>query len=611
MVVKLSNQIPEEVIEQVREANNIVDVIGEYVQLKKQGRNYFGLCPFHGEKTPSFSVTQEKQIFHCFGCGKGGNVVTFLMEMESFSFYESLEFLAKRAGISLPDNQAENRLSHSGENQTMLDAYEWLTKLYHHLLRFTKDGKAGYSYFKERHINDEAIETFQLGFAPNAKDFIVEFLEKKGFNKQFLIKAGLVSIQEDNTVIDRFRGRIIFPIRNHLGKTVAFGARSMNDQGPKYLNSAESELFHKGKLLYNFDLARRHIRKENEAILFEGYMDAISAYQAGVKNVVATMGTAITEYQAKLLKRYVNDVVICYDGDAAGLEASFKAANLLRNAGCGVKISYLKDGIDPDSFIKEHGGEAFRNQVIRASDTYMSFYMRYFKKDYNLSLEAEKLDYIQKVLVELAMVESSIEREYYLQELSKEFAMTHEALKEELEVISAKVGNNQHKTVENSNTNNMRTTGNYEVRRKLLPAFHNAERSIIYHMLLNEWVTERVQMEIGANFRVDDHKIIVTHLYGFYEAGNAPNVSKFIETITDEHLKQLISEIALLPEMEEISDKALHDYIQIIKEQMSNQSAISMLKEQLKIAEQQSDPLKAAQISQQILEIRRKLKKHS
>lgn len=608
MVVKLSNQIPEEVIEEVRKANDIVDVIGEYVQLTKQGRNYFGLCPFHGEKTPSFSVTQEKQIFHCFGCGKGGNVVTFLMEMESFSFYESLEFLAKRTGISLPESSGQKRFSHSEENQSMLDAYEWLTKLYHHLLRFTKDGKAGYSYFKDRHINDETIEAFQLGFAPNAKDFIVEFLEKKGFNKQLLVKAGLVSLQEDNTVIDRFRGRIIFPIRNHLGKTVAFGARSINDQGPKYLNSSESELFHKGKLLYNFDLAKRYIRKENEAILFEGYMDVISAYQAGVKNVVATMGTAITEHQAKLLKRYVNEVVICYDGDAAGQEASYKAANLLRNAGCEVKVSYLKEGDDPDSFIKEHGGEAFRNQVIRASDTYITFYMRYIKKDYNLSLEAEKLNYIQKVLMELSMVESSIEREYYLQELSKEFEMPIEALREELEGISVKSANKQHKSVENSNT---KKTGNYEVRRKLLPAFHNAERRVIYHMLLNEWVAERVQSEIGANFRVDDHKIIVTHLYGFYEAGNAPDVSKFIENITDEHLKQLITEIVMLPEMEEVIDKALQDYIHIIKEQTDEQSTISELKERLKVAEQESDPLKAAQIGQQILEIRRKLKKNS
>lgn len=605
MVVKLSNQIPEEIIEDVRKANDIVDVVSEYVQLKKQGRNYFGLCPFHGEKSPSFSVTQEKQIFHCFGCGKGGNVVTFLMEIESFSFYESLEFLAKRAEIELPQIGSARKFSHSDENQSILEAYEWLTKLYHHLLKFTKDGKEGYNYFTQRKINDASIETFQLGFAPNVKNFILEFLEKKGFNRQLLVKAGLVTIHEDETASDRFRGRIIFPIRNHLGKTVAFGARSLTDQGPKYLNSSESELFQKSKLLYNFDLAKRHIRKENEAILFEGYMDVISAYQADVKNVVATMGTALTETQAKLMKRYVNQVVICYDGDAAGQEASFKAANLLKKVGCRVKIAYLNEGTDPDSFIMEHGGETFSNQVIRASDTYLTFYMRYIRKNYNLSLEAERLNYIQQVLNELAMVESSLEREYYLQELTKEFEVSMDTLKEELGAIQAKLGTIQDKSKENSYTKNSFTPK----RNKLLPAFHNAERKIIYYMLQNEDVANKVQDELGVSFKLDDHKVIVTHLYAYYEAGNTPDVSKFIEALQDDKLKQLITELTIQSEIDEPSDDALRDYIRIIKEQSSDKDAIRLLKDQLKIAEQQSDPIKAAQIAQKILEIQKKLKK--
>ncbi|MCF3941792.1 DNA primase [Oceanobacillus alkalisoli] len=599
------NQIPEEVIEEVRKANNIVDVVGEYVQLKKQGRNYFGLCPFHGENTPSFSVTQEKQIFHCFGCGKGGNVVTFLMEMESFSFFEAMETLASRSGITLPTTGNEKRSSYSEENQRILEASEWLTKLYNHLLRYTKDGKEGYNYFQDRSILDETIDVFQLGFAPNTKDFIVEFLEKKGFNKQLLIKAGLVSERDDGTVTDRFQGRVIFPIRNHLGKTVAFGGRAIHDQGPKYLNSPESELFQKGRLLYNFDLAKRHIRKENEVILFEGYMDVIAAYQAGIKNVVATLGTALSESQAKLLRRYVNEVIICYDGDDAGKEASFKAAGMLRQAGCTVKVAYLKDGNDPDTFINEHGGEAFHDQIIRASDTYMTFLMRYYKKDYNLSLEADKLNYIQKVLKELSTVESSLEREYYLQELGKEFTMSLDVLKEELGTIQAKYGNQPDKTSENRYTSN---TVILSKKRKLLPAYQNAERKILYYMMQNEWVADRVQEEIGANFRVDDHKIIVTYLYAFYEDGNSPDISKFLESINDDRLKQLISEIAMSPEVDEISEEALGDYIRMVNTESSDKGVIQSLKEQLKIAEQQSDPIKAAQIAEEILQIQRKLK---
>ncbi|MCG5103072.1 DNA primase [Oceanobacillus alkalisoli] len=599
------NQIPEEVIEEVRKANNIVDVVGEYVQLKKQGRNYFGLCPFHGENTPSFSVTQEKQIFHCFGCGKGGNVVTFLMEMESFSFFEAMETLASRSGITLPTTGNEKRSSYSEENQRILEASEWLTKLYNHLLRYTKDGKEGYNYFQDRSILDETIDVFQLGFAPNTKDFIVEFLEKKGFNKQLLIKAGLVSERDDGTVTDRFQGRVIFPIRNHLGKTVAFGGRAIHDQGPKYLNSPESELFQKGRLLYNFDLAKRHIRKENEVILFEGYMDVIAAYQAGIKNVVATLGTALSESQAKLLRRYVNEVIICYDGDDAGQEASFKAAGMLRQAGCTVKVAYLKDGNDPDTFINEHGGEAFHDQIIRASDTYMTFLMRYYKKDYNLSLEADKLNYIQKVLKELSTVESSLEREYYLQELGKEFTMSLDVLKEELGTIQAKYGNQPDKTSENRYTSN---TVILSKKRKLLPAYQNAERKILYYMMQNEWVADRVQEELGANFRVDDHKIIVTYLYAFYEDGNSPDISKFLESINDDRLKQLISEIAMSPEVDEISEEALGDYIRMVNTESSDKGVIQSLKEQLKIAEQQSDPIKAAQIAEEILQIQRKLK---
>src|SRR5690625_174498 len=370
MVMSMLRKIPEEKIEEVRKANDIVDVISEYVQLKKQGRNFFGLCPFHGEKTPSFSVTPEKQIFYCFGCKKGGNVLTFLMELENYSFYESIKILAEKSGIDLPQTHTTEETTLSQENQNVLSAHDWLTKLYHHLLRYTQDGKEGYEYFKNRGINDESIDQFELGFAPVVKGFTAEFLEGKGFHQQLLIKAGLLNLLDDNSVADRFAGRVIFPIRNHLGKTVAFGGRAIAGQQPKYINSSESELFQKNRLLFNFDLAKRQIRKENEVILFEGQMDVISAYQAGVKNVVATLGTSLTDNQAKLLKRYVDTVILCYDGDQAGINASFKAANMLRQVGCVVKITNLEKDTDPDSYINEFGAESFKKNIIRASDTY-------------------------------------------------------------------------------------------------------------------------------------------------------------------------------------------------------------------------------------------------
>lgn len=605
MVVMMANQIPKEVIEQVREANDVVDVVGEYVQLKKQGRNYVGLCPFHGEKTPSFTVTQEKQIFHCFGCGKGGNVISFMKEIESFSFYEAVKFLADKGGITLPDTGIEKEFSMSEENQSILAAHDWLTKLYHHLLKFTKDGKEGYRYLKERGIDDEAIETFQMGFAPNAKEFIPEFLAKKGFQQHLLVKAGILSELNDNHVTDRFRGRVIFPIRNHIGKTVAFGGRSIGDQEPKYLNSPENELFQKGKLLYNFDLAKKHIRKENQAVLFEGYMDVISAYQAGVKNVVATLGTALTEPQAKLLNRYVDTVIICYDGDKAGLEATYKAANLLQKVGCSIKVAHLENDMDPDSYIRSYGPDAFKTKVIKASDTYMNFYMRFLKKDFNLNLEGDRIKYIEHILQELAMIESSIEREYYLQELSSEFNISIETLTSEMQEYRQKQGisrDNQHKNRYTNNTTQSRRT------QKLFPAYYNAERKLISYMLQESRIMEKVRDELGAGFNVDDHKIIATHLYAFYEDDQSPDIGLFIEKLQDDRLKQLVVEMAMLPIIDDISDKEINDYVRIIQHQSNDSMNIKSLKEQQKLAEQQSDPLKAAQIAMQIIEIQKMLK---
>ncbi|GAB3050934.1 DNA primase [Virgibacillus ainsalahensis] len=602
----MANQVPEEVIEEVRKTNDIVDVIGEYVQLKKQGRNYFGLCPFHGEKTPSFSVTEEKQIFHCFGCGKGGNVLTFVMEMENYSFYEALKFLSDRSGVELPESGIRKETTLSQENQSILSAYEWLTKLYHHLLRHTKDGKEGYSYFKDRGLDDETIEVFQLGFAPNLKDFIKEFLEKKGFHQQLLVKAGLLSLKDDNSVSDRFRGRVIFPIRNHLGKTIGFGGRTITEQEPKYLNSSESELFQKGKLLYNFDLAKKYIRKESEAVLFEGYMDVISAYQAGVKNTVATLGTSLTEIQAKLLKRYVDTVILCYDGDDAGLDATYKAANLLRQVGAEVKVAHLTGDMDPDNFIENYGAEAFKNQIIKASDTFMSFYMRYLKKDYNLSLEGDRIKYIEVVLKQLAMIDSSVEREHYLKELSTEYNITMDTLLEEIQLHREKRGFHKDKREKNSYTN--RAVNAYKGE-KLLPAYYNAERKLISYMLQDSYIAEKAQEEIGAAFTMDEHKIIATHLYAFYEEGHPADVSLFIERLTDQKAKQLVVEIAMNPTLDDISDREINDYIRMIRAETNDKSNIKTLKEQQKLAEQQNDPLKAAQIAMQIIEIQKQFKK--
>ncbi|MEN1970506.1 DNA primase [Lentibacillus sp. N15] len=598
--------IPKDVVEKIQKGNDIVDVISEYVQLKKRGKNYVGLCPFHGEKTPSFTVTQDKQIFRCFGCGKGGNIINFIMEMESYSFYDALKLLAEKSGVELPETNISQKGSLSEENQSILSANEWLQKLYHHLLRFTKDGKEGYQYFIDRGIAEETIDQFQLGFAPNAKEFVAEFLEKKGFHQQMLVKAGLLSMRDDHTVVDRFRGRVMFPIRNHLGKTVAFGGRAIADQEPKYLNSPESDLFQKGKLLFNFDQAKKHIRSTGEVVLFEGYMDVISAFQAGIKNVIATLGTSLTENQAKLLRRYVDTVIICYDSDHAGIEAAYKAANLLRQTGCTVKIARMEDEMDPDDYIKLYGGEKFTNRVIKASDTYMSFFMRYMKQNYNVKLEGDRINYIEVILKQLAMVDNAVEREYYLKEISAEYDLSMDTLNQEIQKFRQNLGVKKDKQEQKRDTT---YNGKFLLSsKKLLPAFHNAERQLIAYMLKDAAITDKVQEAIGGSFNVEMHQVITTHLYAYYEEGHPADVSLFIDRLADDNIKQAVIEIAMIPLNDDISNQEINDYIRIIQAENRDMATIRKLKAEQRRAEQQSDPIKAAKIAMEIIEIQKQLK---
>ncbi|MDC3413362.1 DNA primase [Aquibacillus sp. 3ASR75-11] len=601
----MAGQLPDETVEEIRKSNDIVDIVGDYVQLKRQGRNFFGLCPFHGEKTPSFSVTPDKQIFHCFGCGKGGNAITFIMEIEGFSFVQAIKYLAGKSGYHLSDSfLAEgNQSKPSKESQDVLQAFEWLTKLYHHLLRHSKDGKEGYHYLKERGFSDETIDTFQLGFSPKSKTFIMQFLEKKGFHPQSMVKAGVLTTTSDNEVVDRFQGRIIYPIKNHLGKPIAYGGRTISDQSPKYLNSPETELFQKGRLLYNFDLARSHIRKEGKVVLFEGYMDVISAYQAGIKNSVATLGTSITETQAKLLRRYVESVVICYDSDQAGILASYKAAKLLRKTGCNVSVAKMEDGMDPDDYIKKYGPEKFTKDVIAVSDTYMAFIMRYLKKDYNLNLEGDRIQYVENVLDEIALLDRPVEREHFLKELANEFELSVQTLSQEIRSRRAMTGLSQDKAARISHTNKKGLFQN----NKLLPAYQNAERQLIAYMLRDPTIAEKVQENLGGSFNIEDHKIIVTYLYAFYEEGYPADVSSFVERLPDASIRSLVVQLAMLPTDEEVSEREIFDYIRIILREKNDKPTITSLMKEQRMAEKQKEPVKAAEIAMKILEIRKQL----
>lgn len=599
----MAGMIPDERIEEIRKANDIVDIVGEYVSLKKKGRNYFGLCPFHGENTPSFSVTKEKQIYHCFGCGKGGNVFSFLMDIEGFTFYQALEHLAKKSGIELPEvNKQEANSGHQKQDQETLEAFDLLTTFYNHLLIHTKAGEEAKAYLIDRGLSEETMHKFMIGFSPHKSEVTTTLLENKSFNLQKLVKSGLLNTSSSDDLLDPFRGRIIFPIRNHLGRTVGFGGRNLTGEQPKYLNSPDSDLFQKGKLLFNFDLARSEMKKANQVIIFEGYMDVISAEQFEITNSVASLGTAITEHQATLLKRYVDKAVICYDGDDAGINAAFKSIKILKKAGLDVRIASIPEQLDPDSYLQKYGRDKFYQIVIEPSSTAMSFQLQHLKKEFNLSIEADQMAYIERAIEEIATLDRLIEREHYVRLIADEFNLSADSLLNEV---------NSHVKVRPHNQPNRQMLNKHlpkKKRQELFPAFHNAERKLISYMLYDESIAEKVKHKLGAGFKIDLHKVIVTHLYGFYEEGHAADVGQFIERLNDEPVKQAVIELAMSELTPDVTDQEIDDYMAIIEREQGDVALVQRLLVEQKEAQNQKDFLRAVQIGMEIVEIKKRLK---
>ncbi|MGX1901017.1 DNA primase [Thermolongibacillus altinsuensis] len=589
-------RIPEETIESIRRSVDIVEIVSEYVQLKKQGRNYFGLCPFHGEKTPSFSVSPEKQIYHCFGCGAGGNVFSFLMEMEGLTFIEAVKRLAPKANIDL--SHIDDRPTANGtETAAMIAAHNLLKKFYHHLLIHTKEGQVALDYLLSRGFTREIIDQFEIGYALNSWDAATKFLASKGFSLQLMEKAGLVSKkEEDGSYFDRFRNRIMFPIHNHQGETVAFSGRIVGSGEPKYVNSPETSIFNKRKILYHFHEARLHIRQKQQAVLFEGFADVIAAVRAGIHHAVATMGTALSEEQARTIRRNAESVIICYDGDRAGVDATLRAAEMLAEAGCYVKVATMPEGLDPDDYVRQYGPERFKADVIDASISLTAFKLNYLKKGRNLQDESERLRYIEDAVKEISQLNNAIEVDHYLRQLANEFSISFDVLREQIKSYE-RTRKKAQKKIEIP-----RPVANT----KLLPAFHNAERMLIAHMLRDKEIALTVQNAIQGAFNIEEHRAIVAYLYAFYEEGNEPDVSSFIERLPDSHLKGVATELSMLLINEHVSEAELRDYIQCVLDYPKWQM-LKQKEEQLREAERQKDYKQAAMIASEILMIKKSL----
>ena len=417
---------PEEVVEEVREKNDIVDVISGYVKLQKKGANYFGLCPFHNEKSPSFSVSPGKQMYYCFGCGAGGNVITFLMEYENYTFPEALKFLADRAGVALPKMEYQKEAREQADLKArLLEVNKLAANYFYHQLK-SPAGQAGYRYLHDkRELKDPTILRFGLGFANKTSDDLYRFLKEKGYEDSFLKETGLVTIEERGGR-DKFWNRVMFPIMDIHNRVIGFGGRVMGDGEPKYLNSPETKIFDKSRNLYGLNYARTS--REKYMLVCEGYLDVISLHQAGFTNAVASLGTAFTSQHASVLKRYTDQVILTYDSDGAGVKAALRAIPILREAGISSKVLNMKPYKDPDEFIKNLGPEAFSERIRQAENSFM-FEIRILRQDYSMEDPEQKTRFYQETARKLLRFGEPLERDNYIQAVSSEYMIPYQELK--------------------------------------------------------------------------------------------------------------------------------------------------------------------------------------
>jgi len=442
----------EDKISEIIEKNDIVDVISEYMTLKRSGTNYSALCPFHSEKTPSFSVSASKQIFNCFGCGVGGNVITFIQRIEKVEFVEAVKLLAERAGVQLEEDKDPRQLERARLHKALYKVNIEAARFFYSNLN--KDKKA-MEYLVRRGLGEAVIKKFGLGFAPDKWHELMDFLKKKGFSSELLYKAGLIVRNRDGErYYDKFRNRIMFPIIDLKGNIIAFGGRVTDDSKPKYLNSPDTPVFNKGYNIYGLNFVKKVQNLEN-IIVVEGYMDAIALHQFGVDNAVASLGTAFTENQAKLLKRFSNEIIISYDSDTAGQTATMKGLSILEKAGCVVKVLSLPSGKDPDEYIRKEGTEAFRDR-IRKSVSLIEYKLENIKKGLDINNIQDRIKFTKGFSEVMKDVESNVEVDAYIKKYSGIMQVNEAALYAELNRLRSgnKNGNNKHNILDKSKIDN-------------------------------------------------------------------------------------------------------------------------------------------------------------
>ncbi|MFI5236522.1 MAG: DNA primase [Ignavibacteriales bacterium] len=474
-------RIPESKIEEIRESADIVDIISEFVQLRKRGKNYIGLCPFHSEKTPSFTVSDEKQIFHCFGCHTGGNVFKFLTEYHKISFIEAVQELAEQQGITIEFDRAEYSEQQS-EQEILYDINTEAAKYFLNNLLNDDEGEFARKYLHDRNIKTQTLRSFGLGYALKGWENFINYAKSKNLNIEKCIQLGLIGRSTDGKLYDKLSGRLIFPIFSPNGRVIAFAGRVLdtNDSGAKYINSPESLIYIKGRILYGLSFAKDDIRRLDKVILVEGYVDLISLYQSGVKNVVAVSGTALTDDQAQLISRYTKNVVLLFDADTAGIKASMRSIEILLKRDMEVKIVSLPKGEDPDSFINKYGKEEFE-ELIKKAENFLEYESKYYESQGKFNDPASAADAIRELVKPVALINDEIKRILLLKDISKKFNLREKLLEAELEkqLIQTRKFEKSNARVFQKNSTEETNVLFPEVLPEATPALYNLEKEIL------------------------------------------------------------------------------------------------------------------------------------
>ena len=558
----------DEVINDVRQSNDIVDVISQYVHLKRSGRNFFGLCPFHNEKSPSFSVSPDKQIFHCFGCGVGGNVFSFITQIEGINFVEAVQMLAERANIQLPTLQDNGDSQREELKAKVYKVNEFTADFYHQNL-YKPQAKIAQEYVKKRQLSNETLKSFKIGFSGKFDELYQE-LKKQGFGEREILESGLVNKNERGQYIDRYRNRLMFPICDARGKVIAFGGRVLDDSKPKYINSPENVVYSKGRNLFGLNVAKKGDLKR--ILIVEGYMDVISLHQRGITNVVAPLGTALTEQQGWLLRKNSEQIILSFDSDEAGLKAKLRALDILQNMGCDLRILQMEGAKDPDEYIIKYGNARFNNLVDKALSI-IEFKVKILKKDLNLENTNDKIKFLNEIAKLISNVNNTIEREVYIEKIAKEYDISKEA-------IYAEVNKLTYKNVKNEKILEKPKPVVTHIKREekvISEAVKRRENTVIALLLMGDLnIFEILRQNIKVeDFQDEVNKKIAQKLYEEFEKGNS-NINAIIDNLEQDEQNQITM---IMSEDYEITDieKAIDDVVQAYEREKLNTRKFEIL----------------------------------